>query len=316
MKLEKIWPIYKYVGPYGLLGAIRYGVQSAWARQRGQQYIRKKVYDFEMFLDVQDKGISRTLLLFGKRELEHRYILQLVLKPGMTVLDIGANIGYYVLIESGLIGDGKIIAIEPVPSNVELLKRNLKLNGVNKVTVIHGAVSNKRGVQNFHLSHKSNLGTFHVSDSKGRDLSGQVIPVDTWSVGGIAAEHGPPDLIRMDVEGHEVAILDSLLDDIRAGTMSPLILFETHRGAYSAQNDMASTMILLFEAGYHVRYLGSSNQAGAQLIKQRGYQESTSIATDFMERSIFENITAQDAIDFICRTGGVRTALLAKYNSD
>ena len=112
MKLKNFPRTYNYVGLSGLLTAVRYGVQSAWYRQRGRQYIRKKIYDFEMWLDVQDKGISRTLLLFGKRELEHRYILQLVLKPGMTVLDIGANIGYYVLIESGLIGDGKIIAID------------------------------------------------------------------------------------------------------------------------------------------------------------------------------------------------------------
>jgi FkbM family methyltransferase len=312
MKVKNVWGTYNYVGLSGLLTALRYGVQSALYRQRGRQYIRKRIYDFEMWLDVQDKGISRTLLLFGKRELEHRYILQLVLKPGMTVLDIGANIGYYVLMESGLIGNGKIIAIEPVPSNVELLKRNLKLNDVNKVTVIHGAVSDKRGVQNFHLSHRSNLGTFHVTDSGARDLSGQVIPVETQTVGEIAAEHGPPDLIRMDVEGHEVAILDSLLHDVRAGSMSPLILFETHRSAYTSENNMESTMILLFEAGYDVRYLGSSSQSGAQIIKQRGYRESISIATDFMVRSIFENIKAEDAIDFICHTGGVRTVLLAK----
>ena len=47
----------------------------------------------------------------------------------MQVLDIGANIGYYVLIERNLIGKkGKIVAVEPVDENIELLKKNLELN--------------------------------------------------------------------------------------------------------------------------------------------------------------------------------------------
>ena len=83
-----------------------------------------------MFLDLQDRGISRTLLLFGERELEHKKMLEEVLEPGMSVLDIGANIGYYALMELNLIGKtGNLIAVEPSPSNVDLLKRNLSLNG-------------------------------------------------------------------------------------------------------------------------------------------------------------------------------------------
>jgi len=265
-----------------------------------------------MFLDVQDKGLSRTLLLFGKRELDHRYILQLVLKPGMTILDIGANIGYYVLIESGLIGDGKIIAVEPVPSNVELLKKNLELNGVGNVVVVPGAVSDRRGVQDFYLSDMSNLGTFHATGSGLKYLSGEMMPVETWTVSEIAAEYGIPDLIRMDVEGHEVAILNGMLDDIRAGKIAPLVLFETHLTRYSEENDMASTLKSLFELGYHVPYLASSTESRTHIIRERGYQETVSIATDGMVRGIFESIRAEDAIGFICRTGGVRTVLLAK----
>ena len=312
MRVANIWRIYKYRGTSALLTAIRYGLQSVWARQTGQRYIKKRIYDFEMFLDVQDKGLSRTLLLFGKRELDHRYILQLVLKPGMTLLDIGANIGYYVLIESGLVGDGRIVAVEPVPSNVELLKKNLELNGVGNVVVIPGAVSDRHGVQDFHLSDKSNLGTFHATGSGLKNLSGEMMPVETWTVSEIAEEYGIPDLIRMDVEGHEVAILNGMLDDIRAGKTAPLILFETHLTRYSKENDMASTLKSLFELGYYVRYLASSTESRTHIIRERGYREITSIATDGTVRGIFENINAEDAVDFICRTGGVRTVLLAK----
>ena len=93
MEFKNVLYTYRYVGLRGLLTAIRYEIQSAVYRCIGRQYIRKRIYDFEMFLDTYDKGISRTLLLFGKRELEHRFILQRVCKHGMTVLDIGSNVG-------------------------------------------------------------------------------------------------------------------------------------------------------------------------------------------------------------------------------
>ena len=87
-----------------------------------------------MYLDPKDRGISRTLLLFGERELDHKLILERIVKKNMKIFDIGANIGYYVLMESNLIGEkGKILAIEPVDKNIKLLRKNLKLNN-NKIT--------------------------------------------------------------------------------------------------------------------------------------------------------------------------------------
>ena len=54
----------------------------------------------------------------------------------MKVFDLGANIGYYVLMESELIcNKGKILAIEPVKKNMQLLEKNLKLNN-NKITAL------------------------------------------------------------------------------------------------------------------------------------------------------------------------------------
>ena len=96
-----------------------------------------------MYLDPRDKGISRTLLLFGERELDHRIILKKVLSKNMKVFDIGANIGYYVLMESSIIGEkGKIIAVEPLPKNMQLLKKNLDLNK-NQITKIKITIDKK-----------------------------------------------------------------------------------------------------------------------------------------------------------------------------
>ena len=77
------------------------------------------------------------------RELDHKIILEKVLKKDMKVFDIGANIGYYVLMESSILGiNGRIVAVEPVPKNMHLLKKNLELNKNNITTTFQVGLSN------------------------------------------------------------------------------------------------------------------------------------------------------------------------------
>lgn len=101
-------------GPAAVAGAGLNLARASLHRAMGRRYLEKRIYDYRMRLDLSDRGISRTLLLFGRRELEHKVMLERVLRPGMTVLDIGANIGYYALMELRLIGPGgTLVAVEP-----------------------------------------------------------------------------------------------------------------------------------------------------------------------------------------------------------
>ncbi|MBF0125290.1 MAG: hypothetical protein HQL60_08135, partial [Magnetococcales bacterium] len=122
--------VLRYKGAAVLATAIYRGLKILWFRYvLKRHHIACQVHDYHMLLDVTDQGLSRTLLLFGTRELDHKIILERVLKPGMAVLDIGANLGYYALMEHRLIGPlGRLVAIEPSPSNQEILKMNLDLN--------------------------------------------------------------------------------------------------------------------------------------------------------------------------------------------
>jgi FkbM family methyltransferase len=278
----------------------------------GCRFVERGIHDYRLLLDLEDPGISRSLMLFGTREVHHKIILERVVEPGMTIFDIGANIGYYVLMELGMIGPGgKMVAIEPSPDNVALLERNLALNGYPDVPVIEAAITDQGGEKLFHLSHESNLNTFHDISNGVDHLSGEQITVRTMTVPELAAEYGAPDLIRMNVEGHEVEVIGGMLDAIRSGPMAPMILFETHLSRYSDDHDMAAALTALFALGYTTRYLASSYQRGTAIIEGRGYHGSAPITTDRVERVIFENIADDDAIDFICRGGGVRTVLLA-----
>ncbi|MEQ8247517.1 MAG: FkbM family methyltransferase [Alphaproteobacteria bacterium] len=266
-----------------------------------------------MFLDVNDRGISRTLLLFGRREEDHRRILNRVLRKGMNVFDIGANIGYYVLMERSLIGsDGHILAIEPSPSNTELLMQNVEANGYQNVTVRQAAVSDRAGKRDLRLSHMSNLNSFHDEGSASRFFSGEVVSVETFTVPMLAESMGPPDFIRMDVEGHEVEILNGLVPAVEAGKMAPMILFETHRSTYTPDHDIRGPLERLFRAGYTVPFVASSTEDGAEKMVKMGYATEGLFTTDFQRRAIFEKLKPSDLIDMVCGEGGIRTVLLAK----
>ncbi|HCP00507.1 MAG: hypothetical protein CL573_05415 [Alphaproteobacteria bacterium] len=286
------------------------GIQSKLLRRR---FMEKNIHNYRMLIDLEDRGISRSLLLFGTREVDHKILLEQIAKSGMTVFDIGANIGYYALMELGLIGpNGRMLAIEPSPSNIALLHRNLALNNEgDRITVLEGAVSDKTGLESFHLSTHSNLGTFHADGSAAHMLSGEQITVHTYTVPELADEYGAPDLIRMDVEGHEVEVIAGMLDAIRAEQIRPTIIFETHLSRYSAEHNMTRVLEELFTCGYSVSRAASSWQEGTARVAERGYEGSAPISTDGVERVIFENIKNEDAIDFICRTGGLRTVVLA-----
>jgi FkbM family methyltransferase len=303
----------------GVAATIRAGIRAIGAelrRRSGHRFVERRVYSYRMRLDLEDRGISRTLLLFGERELEHKIMLERVLRPGMSVLDIGANIGYYALMELEMVGaSGRLIAVEASPSNVSLLKSNLVLNGYADVEVHQMAVSDQATTRAFFLSEMSNLNTFHDTGTGALHLKGQTIDVSTTTVSAIMAGRHL-DLIRMDVEGHEVEVLSGLVPAVERREMAPMIIFETHLSRYTPEHDIELPLSRLFAAGYRVALAGSSSERGTAIVESRGYRGLCSIATDDVTRVLFENISDSDALDLICRTGGIRTVLLAPDRED
>ena len=214
--------------------------------------------------------------------------------------------------ECKLIGPGGIlVAVEPSPSNIDMLRNNLALNGDTGVEIHQAAVSDRPGKREFFLSEMSNLNTFHDIGTGRLHLSGETVEVETVTVPHLMAGRAP-DLIRMDVEGHEVEVINGLLPAIESGEMAPMILFETHLSRYGSDHDIEATLRHIFEFGYRVKLAGSSSQNGTAKVLARGYQGGAPIRTDDVERVIFEDLKNQDALDLICREGGLRTVLLAR----
>jgi len=172
-------------------------------------YVVKEVLGSKMYLDLADKGISRDLIVDGIRERFGVGVVTKEVKSGDIVVDIGANIGYYVLIEAKLVGDkGKVYAIEPDPSNIELLRKNIEINGLSNVEVFQLAIGDTNEFHSMYLSTHRNKPTL-------RDVAGTVkekfvtgkIDVKVTTLDDFLENKPYPSVIRMDVEGYEYEII-------------------------------------------------------------------------------------------------------------
>lgn len=135
-------------------------------KSKNNRFIFKEVNESHMLLDTNDHGISSELIFKGIREPLSTEFFKGEIKEGDICIDIGANIGYYALLESRLVGkNGKVYAIEPVPKNTNLLKRNIEINNYSNIEVFQIAIGDKNGSgfinlfngSNFHSMNKANI---------------------------------------------------------------------------------------------------------------------------------------------------------------
>ena len=150
-------------------------------------------------------------------------------KPGMVTYDVGANIGYVSLALAKAAGEsGRIVAFEPLPANLVRLRANMALNPEGDRVQVVGAAAGARTTQEPFMMHESG-GMGKLQASKGRQteyegtLTVDVIALDDWIAENKVA---PPELIKIDVEGGEAAVLEGMNSTLKNDR--PTILIELH----------------------------------------------------------------------------------------
>jgi FkbM family methyltransferase len=282
-----------------------------------QRFVEIDVHNYRMIVDLNDPGISRTLIHFGTREKDHIYILNKELSSGSVIIDLGANIGYYALMEANIVGnDGYVYALEPSPSNVDMLRKNISLNNYNGIVEVYQmGGSNKTGKEKFYTSEMSNLGTFFPTKYYGESSvtkSSPSIYIKTITIPDFIVDKKPIDFIRMDIEGYEVEVFEGMMPMLENKSFSPKILFETHRPKYDDNHhSMRKVLLQMFEYGYYPKIIVSNDHPKGEFLK-RGYKPEKFIDTDGYRRGIYYGVTNKDAIDFICDIGFVRAVYLER----
>ena len=138
----------------------------------------------------------------GSYEHDKQRALRRACEQGATVLDIGANVGFYTLLLSRAVGrTGQVIAIEPDRRNAAWLRWHMRLNHIPNVHLIVGAVSDRRGTVTFAPGPTHTTGRV-VSNGDGR-------PVNAYRLDDLVLDGGMqiPALVKMDIEGGEADAL-------------------------------------------------------------------------------------------------------------
>ncbi|MFI6084606.1 FkbM family methyltransferase [Streptomyces sp. NPDC051217] len=187
-------------------------------RERPRQRVVRSRFGARFAVDTQDL-IQRYLYMFGVWEPHMTRWLQGRLLPGDIFIDVGANIGYYSVLASQLVGDGgRAVAIEASPAFHQKLQQQVRLNDCSNVRAVNGAVSDERKMLTFVLASSANMGANSIVPYDGPAESSfeiEALPLPEILT---AAEIASARVIKIDVEGAEGPVvrgLAPLLDKLR-----------------------------------------------------------------------------------------------------
>lgn len=177
-------------------------------------------------------------------------IIRDALPAGGSFVDAGANWGYFTLVAAGTIGpSGRAIAIEPDPRMFAALEQNLQLNALSHVTPVRAAASATEGraaLAGFR-SDAVNRGTSRLG---GQSAAGPTFDVDCVTIDRLTSAIPSVDVVKIDVEGAEDAVLEGMQEGFAARRYRAVVL-ELHPGYLRAGGvDPARPVRRLLEAGF------------------------------------------------------------------
>lgn len=140
------------------------------------------------------------------------------LEPGQTFYDVGANVGFFSLLAAAAVGPaGSVVAFEPLPRNLALLRRHLDLNHVRHAVVVPAAVADASGTADLETS---------GGPAQSR-LGREGVRVDLVTLDAFVRSGGPPpQVVKIDVEGAETRVLAGARDLL--ARHAPLLFLSTH----------------------------------------------------------------------------------------
>jgi FkbM family methyltransferase len=189
----------------------------------------------------------------GTYEFEKQKSLERFIRPGMTVYDIGAQAGFYTLFFSRLAGDrGKVFAFEPCAYEARFLIDHVRLNHLDNVRVVQAEVCETREL----LPMSSDRGTCEnrLVDNPGATL---MVPTLSLDSSGLPV----PDLIKMDVEGAEAAVLRGAQRTLHEAR--PVLFVALH-----GDEQRKACAIILRDAGYSIHDLDGQRLSGAPSVDE------------------------------------------------
>lgn len=227
-------------------------------------YLQVDVHGHRMYLDRDDRGLSRELLDFREREQRatERFRSELDAlaeqESSPVVLELGGNRGYYAFQAAEILGpEATVVAVEPEPRNVDALVRGVRTNGyVDRIAVYQCAVGGENTVSNLRLSLKSNGHTIndrmpetHESQYRDQEIGVPVVRTDDL-LDRVGLTPADVDVVRTDAEGFECEIFDGAEALLESDSSMVLFLeLHPHRVATADHQDLLDRFV---DSGFEI----------------------------------------------------------------
>ena len=261
--------------------------------------IVKRIHDYHLCLDDNAPGIQSWLRRWKPgtpdREPDFEHLIRQEVHPGMTVVELGANVGYLTFMMWKLLkGRGKVFGLEPDPRNFPLLASAVAFNGAQShIEVYNVAVSNGDGTAEFYLGKATNLSGMRRTQK----TSDTAITVPTQTLTSFMDGKPLPHFLKMDIEGHEVEALEGSLA-LFAQPFPCKILMEVHPQLLDPAR-FAAVCRRLLGCGFHYKFVLSAGMPQPDLFKQKGYRPKQ-IFYGHWPRGLYDDITDDDAVLLSC----------------
>lgn len=211
--------------------------------------------DFTMYISARI-----TSLYTNPTDIAYQHKLASVIQEGMTVYDLGADIGYFTLFFSDLVGEtGKVLAFEPNVQSYQRLLSNIEMNQKTNIILYPLAVSEHDGVSHFNVSvidRASALANPTITTIlkepvyrwTSKVLEVETVTVDTW----VLEKANPvPQLVKIDVEGAEIMVIRGMERVI--ARYKPILAISLH------SISIAEQVISILQQTYDIRSFNSAS---------------------------------------------------------
>jgi FkbM family methyltransferase len=162
-----------------------------------------------LFAPIDDPCLATFLSTEAPWEQEVSALLDLILKAGMTFIDIGANVGFHALHGARVVGlGGAVIAFEPAPKAFQLLQRSVHLNGLGAICrCINLALSASEGLAALHVSTVSGHNSLYPLGGEKKETE---LQIKTARLDSVLVEAQRIDVVKIDVAGAELDVLEGM----------------------------------------------------------------------------------------------------------
>lgn len=230
---------------------------ASWYKQRYRPAF-VEIDGNRLYLNYEDGWYSSYLAVHGYCEKTETDLVKRYAKPGMTALDIGANIGYYSLILSSIVGpEGHVIAFEPDRKNLDFLRRSTDGLATKNVEIVPSAVWESTGTLELFLNPEDLIDHSVVPGGSGErpHYSVPAIAVDDYLDG------RQVDFIKMDIQGAEGRALEGMERTLAKHPPRVLITEFWPSALRRAGTPPEEVFARLADIGYSIRQIDEDNGA-------------------------------------------------------